>query len=176
MQKWLSPSGAPAAVLEPISEPCKEKMPSLDPCRSHEPVCIFGIWIPQGLHCQHHPDFLLGAAEKRGLLPRDESSLCWLCPPAVDAAQAGCSMAWPLLLLLLNPQYFLILYFLIPHLLLLIPGTCRGAGGEVVLDMAGVHGRILLVSGRPLSFHPESENRIYYSNISERQQMGNKIV
>lgn len=129
LQKWLFPSGAPASVLETISEPCKDKMPSPDPCRSHEPSCVFGIWCPQGPHCQHHPDFLLGAVEKRGLLPRGEILLCWLCPPAVDAAQAGCRVAWPLLLF--------IPYHLIPYLLLLIPGTCRGAGGEVVLGMAG---------------------------------------
>lgn len=171
LQKWLSPSGAPAAVLEPIPELCKEKMPSPDPCRSHEPLWVFGIWIPQGLHCQHHPDFLLGAVEKRGLLPGTESLLCWLCPAAVGAAQAGCSVAWPLLLLLNSP------YFLILHLLLLIPGTmCRGAGGEAVLDVAGAHGRIFLVSGRPLGFYPKSENRIYSNNLSERQQMGNKVV
>lgn len=130
LQKWLSPSVAPAAVLAPISEPGEEKMPSPEPCRSHEHFCVSGIWSPWGPCCQHHPNFLMGAVEKRDLLPRSESSLCWLCPPAVDAAQADCSVVLPLFFFV---PYLLISYLLVPYLLLLIPGTCRGAGDEVVL-------------------------------------------
>lgn len=148
LQTWLSPSGAPAAVLEPISEPCKEKIPSPDLCRSHEPSCVSGIWNLQGPHCQHHPDFLLGAVEKRGFLPR-------------GCCCAGC--AHQLLMLHkqvagwlgLSSSLSLVTSSLISYSLSL--GHAE--------ELAGAHGRILFVSGRPLCFHPESENRIYYSNL-----------
>ena len=92
MQKWLFPSGAPAGVLAPhlrdVWVPVTEYCGSVHKGRKNflllmhagalSTTVSLGSRIPRDRVVSIAHLLLMGTVEKRGLLPRAESCLCWL--------------------------------------------------------------------------------------------------